>query len=358
LKTLHYPLKAMAYYNPQQQQQQQQSVYMASTGYQQQQQQQQQQMGYNPQQQQQQYQGRWFNMQTKYENGVRHRRGGGMLYDPCTAIEFDTTSESLFAGWGSGRVTCHNLPDLSIHSSYYASDHPILDIKASPLGPLVLTGESLHIFSHGGVPRMKFPSPVRNALIADEKEANLKKYTCMCFNGQDMSTLYVASETEQIHCFDLQYLSVGKSTVRTYDACVVQKETNSSTTSSTTTSTTTTTIASNTNPSTSKIIPITCMCYSPRRLLCCGKADGTIVFYDERTMMKASMLSNGMKVARFGGKAPINRSFTAHPGPVTSINISGDMIVTCGENKKVRRRTLDSSMIEGMVGTNRYCGGK
>ena len=125
------------------------------------------------------------------------------MYDPCTATAFDTTSEALFCGWGSGRITTHNLPDLSIHSSYYVSDTPILAILSSPLGPVILSRETLVIYSSGGVPKMKFPTPVRNP-NCDSSLSELKLYTCMCFDD-NMTTLFVGSETGKNFFYFFQY---------------------------------------------------------------------------------------------------------------------------------------------------------
>ena len=221
--------------------------------------------------QHQQYQGKWYMLTQKYENGVRRKHN---MYDPCTATAFDTTSEALFCGWGSGRITTHNLPDLSIHSSYYASDTPILAILSSPLGPVILSRETLVIYSSGGVPKMKFPTPVRNP-NCDPSLSELKLYTCMCFD-ENMTTLFVGSETEQIHCFDLQYLSTGKSSVRTYDASTPaetavtgDKETKSG--SDSLAATATTTSLSDVKLSTGDK-PITCITYgTSRNILCIGK---------------------------------------------------------------------------------------
>jgi WD40 repeat protein len=101
--------------------------------------------------------------------------------------------------------------------------------------------------------------------------------------------------------------------------------------------------------------PITCLCYSKRRLLCCGFADGKVNIYDEKTLLDYK--THNSKEARFVGQAPVARTFQAHPGPVTSLNMSGDMLVTCGENKKSRRRTLDTVCIEGLQNRNKQLGG-
>ena len=180
-------------------QQQQQQQYMDPSMQAQQQQVQHQQV------QHQQYQGKWYMLTQKYENGVRRKHN---MYDPCTATAFDTTSEALFCGWGSGRITTHNLPDLSIHSSYYASDTPILAILSSPLGPVILSRETLVIYSSGGVPKMKFPTPVRNP-NCDPSLSELKLYTCMCFD-ENMTTLFVGSETGKnfFYFFNIKYLTV------------------------------------------------------------------------------------------------------------------------------------------------------
>jgi hypothetical protein len=97
------------------------------------------------------------------------------------------------------------------------------------------------------------------------------------------------------------------------------------------------------------------MCHSPRNILCCGKGDGTIVLFDERSMRSVSRVST--KERRFQGKVNVHRTFQAHPGSVTSINISGDMLVTCGESKKIRRRQLDASVVEGFAKKNAHLGG-
>ena len=51
-----------------------------------------------------------------YENGARHGLGMRLL-DPCRSLAFGMTHEAVFAGWESGRVTVHRLPDLSIHGA-------------------------------------------------------------------------------------------------------------------------------------------------------------------------------------------------------------------------------------------------
>ena len=103
----------------------------------------------------------FYHCQTLYENGAR--QGQMRLLDPCRSLAFDVTHEALFAGWETGRVTVHSTSAasfLNIHASFYAHQGPVLKLVASPLGPLVLGREDLTLFTHGGVPRFKFPRPI------------------------------------------------------------------------------------------------------------------------------------------------------------------------------------------------------
>ena len=70
-----------------------------------------------------------------------------------------------------------------------------------------------------------------------------------------------------------------------------------------------------------------------------GKGDGSIILYDEKQLRAGS--SGNTKTSAFKGKATAHRIFTAHPGPITSLCIHKDMLVTCGESKKIRRRIID-----------------
>ena len=289
----------------------------------------------------------FYHCQTLYENGAR--QGQMRLLDPCRSLAFDVTHEALFAGWETGRVTVHSTSAasfLNIHASFYAHQGPVLKLVASPLGPLVLGREDLTLFTHGGVPRFKFPRPIgaTGAMAQKAKSEHRSsvpsaskpklKYTCMAVDNQ-FSRLYVASETDQIHLFDLETVAaLGSSTARTFDAKPDAKPDGS-------------TATSNANA-------FTCMCYG-RRLLCCGRADGTVVLYDERTMRQiaASSGRRGLqKEAWFCGNAPRSRSFRAHANSVTSVAISGDLVVTCGDTTKVRRRHVENAAIIGRAETD------
>ena len=85
-----------------------------------------------------------------------------------------------------------------------------------------------------------------------------------------------------------------------------------------------------------------------------GKGDGSIILYDEKQLRAGS--SGNTKTSAFKGKATAHRIFTAHPGPITSLCIHKDMLVTCGESKKIRRRIVDASVIEGFQHLNSKCG--
>ena len=85
-----------------------------------------------------------------------------------------------------------------------------------------------------------------------------------------------------------------------------------------------------------------------------GKGDGSIILYNEKQLRAGS--SGNTKTSSFKGKATAHRIFTAHPGPITSLCIHKDMLVTCGESKKIRRRIVDASVIEGFQHLNSKCG--